>query len=595
MRNSLLDKFTTLIQAFFFDPSSSDTIACQFEQHAHRIPSHPFLLYEDRRYSYAEANALVNKHAHTYIRLGVRKGDVVALMMENRPEFLWHFLGLNKIGAVVSLINTNSIGDVLTHALRVCAPKRVIIGSEVWDSYEKIRSTPLDVPEDCVDIDLDPAHPKGTTAIVWGERLSAASDINPIETRRQTLSDDCALIYTSGTTGLPKPAIVKNRRIYRAGRVWSTLAFRLNESDRLYNCLPLYHSNSVLLATGSVITSGTTMILARRFSANRFWNDIRKHDATSFVYIGELCRYLMNHPPHPQDKNNNVRVISGNGLRRDIWRAFQDRFGIEQVSEFYASTEGNAISINFFNRPGSVGVMLPNVALVKWDAIQQDFVRDKNGFLIKCKTDEAGVLLGRIRENRLWGRWRITPGYDGYLDREATEKKILRDVFRKGDSWLNTGDLLRYDRYMHLYFLDRLGDTFRWKGENVSTFEVQEQIAKWPSVKHVNVYGVQVPGTEGRAGMASIVLDDTLDFDPKEFKSHVNSTLPSYARPLFVRLSKTVDSTSTFKSKKATLQKEGFDPETIDDSLYFLHPDTEEYVPMTKAIIHQLSNQRLRI
>ncbi len=595
MRNSLSNKFAKFLQAVFLNPDSNNTIAFQFEQHARQFPSHLFLLYEQRCYSYAEANALINKHAHAYTNIGVQKGDVVALMMENRPEFLWHLLGLNKIGAVASLINTNSIGDVLSHALRACEPKHVIVGSEVWANYANIRGAQLALPEDCVDIDLDPARPIDADTSVWGERLLNASDSNPLETSRHTLSDDCALIYTSGTTGLPKPAIIKNCRIFRAGRLWSTMAFRLNESDRLYNCLPLYHSNSIILATGSVITSGTTMALARRFSANRFWDDVRKHEATSFVYIGELCRYLMNRQPDPQDRNHNVRVISGNGLRMDIWQAFQDRFGIERISEFYASTEGNALAINLFNRPGSVGIKLPNTALVKWDESRQDFVRDKKGFLVKCKTDEAGVLLGRIRENRGAGRLIISSAYDGYLDHEATEKKILRNVFRKGDSWFNSGDVLRCDKTAHLYFVDRLGDTFRWKGENVSTFEVQEQIGKWRPVKHVNVYGVKIPGTEGRAGMVSMVVDDSRGFDPKEFKLHVDLSLPSYARPLFVRLSNAVDATSTFKLKKATLQKQGFDPDAIDDDLYFRHPDTDEYVPFTKEIYRRLSDQRLRV
>jgi acyl-CoA synthetase (AMP-forming)/AMP-acid ligase II len=372
MRNSLSDKFAKLLQAVFLNPNSSNTIAYQFEQHASQIPLHPFLLYEERHFSYAEANKLINKHAHAYMSVGVQKGDVVALVMENRPEFLWHFIGLNKIGAVASLINTNSIGDVLAHALRACSPKRVVVGSEVWDNYAKIRGAQLELPEDRVDIDLDPAHPVDRETTLWNERLRGVSEANPVVTSRHTLSDSCALIYTSGTTGLPKPAIVKNCRIYRAGRIWSTLGFRLNNSDRLYNCLPLYHANSILLATGSVITSGTTLALARKFSANRFWDDIRKHDATSFVYIGELCRYLMNRPPDPQDRNNKVRVICGNGLRSDIWQAFQNRFGIEHISEFYASTEGNALAINIFNRLGSVGPKIPTVALVKWDETRQD-------------------------------------------------------------------------------------------------------------------------------------------------------------------------------------------------------------------------------
>ncbi|MBN1655603.1 MAG: long-chain-acyl-CoA synthetase [Deltaproteobacteria bacterium] len=595
MRDTLADKIIKVLQAIFSNLNSNETIALQFERLAKESPEHPFLLFEDRRYSYVQSNALANRHAHAYAALGVKKGDVVALVLENRPEFLWHFLGLNKIGAVASLINSNISGDLLAHALRACRPARIVVGSEVWENFAAVRATHADLRETPVDVDLDLAGATSPEAAIWADRLCGASETNPIESGRQRLLDGCALIYTSGTTGMPKPAIVNNCRIYRAGRLWSALAFRLRTSDILYNCLPLYHANAILLATGSVITSGATLALARKFSPKRFWDDIRAHRATSFVYIGELCRYLMNLPPGPGDRNHNVRVISGNGLRNDIWQQFQERFGIERISEFYASTEGNAIAINTSNKPGSVGLMLPNVALVKWDNARQDFVRDAKGFLIKCKTDEAGVLIGRIRQSRRIGKFTTPVSYEGYLDDEATRRRIVRDVFRKGDAWFNTADLLRRDKFKHLYFVDRLGDTFRWKGENVSTFEVQEQIAKWDAIKQVNVYGVQIPGAEGRAGMASIVLSNAHGFNPDGFKSHVDAVLPSYARPLFVRLSNRIETTSTLKMKKIALQKQGFDPDAIGEHVYFRHPDRDEYIRMTREIYRDICARRLRV
>lgn len=574
---------------FFFRTDSHDTIAAQLERRARYRPNRPFLHYTDRRYTYAEANAEANRHARAYRALGIRAGDVVALVMENRPEFLWHFFGLHKLGAIASLINTNLQGVALTHAIRICAPKHVVVGSEVWSRVEPVLDSIGANEREFVDVDRDaesaPIEISVPNVRVWSERIAnqAREDLGE---PGPELSDQAAYIYTSGTTGLPKAAIVRHDRYYRSGRVWAFGAFRFSHHDVLYNCLPLYHSNSILLATGSVITAGASMALSRKFSRTRFWQDVHRYEATAIIYIGELCRYLLNNPPSAEDRSHRVRVASGNGLRPEIWRAFRERFGIPKVAEFYGATEGNAITLNFFNFFGSVGPRLPAMALVRWDEARGDFVRDAAGHLQRVKIGEPGIMLGKIKSRTR---------FDGYQDTAASEKKILRNVFEAGDAWFNTGDLLRVDGWQHLYFVDRVGDTYRWKGENVATTEVQELLMHGPNVDEASVYGVNIAGAEGRAGMAAVVLREGEQFDADAFSRHVASGLPVYARPIFVRVRKELQKTSTFKVQKAELQREGFDPRSVSDPLYFLDPNAGTYVPLTTERYEAIATGRVRL
>ncbi|MFI5307228.1 MAG: long-chain-acyl-CoA synthetase [Polyangiales bacterium] len=581
--------FQRLIRALvFFDESSNRTLAYQIERRAEHTGGHPFLLYGERRYSYAQANAAINRHAHVYAELGVRRGDVVALCLENRPELLWHVFGLHKLGAVTSLLNTQLAGDVLVHAISVCEPSRLVVGSELWAGFAEIRMRLGPLGRDAVYVDVDPdqAGERGAhEAPSFDVLVAEAPATNPETTAQHKLSDLAAYIYTSGTTGLPKAALVKHERFSRAGIAWSG-AMGLRPGDVMYDCLPLYHANGLILAIGSVVTAGATVALARRFSRTRFWADVRKHGATSFIYIGELCRYLLNNAPSASDRDHRVRAITGNGLRPDIWREFQSRFGISKVAEFYAATEGNCITINFANVAGSVGPILPGMALARWSEAKDDFVRDERGFLTEARIGEPGVLLGKIRARM---------AFDGYRDKRETEGKILRNAFKEGDAYFNTGDLLKVDWWKHLHFVDRLGDTFRWRGENVSTTEVQEQLSKWPAVVEVNVYGVKVPHVEGRAGMAALVLAEGRSFDPGEFKAHVDQALPGYARPLFVRLRGAMAVTATFKLKKHDLQREGFDPTASEDALYFRHPERNEYVRLDPELYARINQGNLRL
>lgn len=559
------------------------TLVHQFEARARQQPARTFLLYRDLRFSYGEANALVNRHAAAYREAGLRKGDVVALVLENRPELYWHLLALMKLGVVPSLVNSHAVGKPLAHAIRICAPRRVVVGSEVLGPFAEVRG---EIGDAAVDVDLDAGAVAPAGYPLWSDRLPAGPCRDPVETAAQTMGDLAAYLYTSGTTGMPKAALLKHNRLFRAGKVFGGFGMQLGADDVVYLPLPLYHGTALIVGSASAISFGSTIALARRFSVGAFWEDCRKFGATRFLYIGELCRYLHGAPRKRADRDHSIKSICGNGLRPDIWESFQERFGIERVAEFYASTEGNVVTMNLGGPAGSVGKMLPRQAIVRWDDTRGDFVRGSDGRLQRCRPGVAGVMLGKIADGS---------GFDGYRDPAATEGKIVRGVFDPADAWFNTGDLMRVDRLRNLYFADRLGDTFRWKGENVSTFEVQEQLSTWPGVQEVNVYGVQVAGVEGRAGMAALVLGPGVVFDPASFKAHVDRMLPKYARPVFLRLEDALETTTTLKLKKGDLQREGIEPFKTAPPLFVRHPGTGDYLPLSDVLRRDIAAGRLAL
>ena len=324
-----------------------------------------------------------------------------------------------------------------------------------------------------------------------------------------------------------------------------------------------------MLGTGAVLIGGGTTVIREKFSSREFWNDVVKWDCTMFFYIGELCRYLVTAPPSEAEKRHKIRLCCGNGMRPDVWGPFQARYHIPRILEFYAATEGNVAFFNFGSHPGAVG-RLPwylahrfPIALVQFDIEKEQPVRGPDGFCIKCENNEIGEVIGQIINDPD----KPANRFEGYADKEATEKKILRDVFEKGDAYFRTGDLMRQDEHGFFYFIDRIGDTFRWKGENVATSEVSEAITVFPDVLEANVYGVHVPGYDGKAGMAAVVADSKLDL--KKLRDYLSASLPEYAQPLFVRIRKELDVTGTFKQRKLDLVKDGFDPSKITDDLYF--------------------------
>jgi acyl-CoA synthetase (AMP-forming)/AMP-acid ligase II len=572
----------------FPNRNSHETVAKIFETHAAdpRSADRQLLRYGDRVFSYREGNRCVNRVAHAYQALGLRHGDVVALIMENRPEYLWHYLAAGKLGVSIALINPNSRADGLVRAIHTVSPSRIIVGSEVSQRFSEIHDTLPPALAAGAYMDVDPDCPPTSRISRLDELTASASEGNPLSAARPCLSDLGAYIYTSGTTGMPKAANMSYFRLTNVARAMGVLGWRMRPEDVIYSCLPLYHSNALLVAVGAAITHGATLALARRFSARGFWADVVRHGATGFNYIGEMCRYLVNSPCSEMDRKHGVHTIVGQGLREEVWRAFQARFGIERIVEFYASTEGNIATMNFNSTIGSVGKLLFGGALVRWDSERQDVARGPDGLLVRCRTGEPGVLLGRIRER--------TP-FEGYRDQAATDAKIIRNAFATGDAWYNTGDLFRLDWKRNLTFVDRIGDTYRWKGENVATVEVQEQIARWTPVAEVSVCGVQIDGIEGRAGMASLVMRAPNAFDPGALARHVDATLPPAARPVFVRVQQMLETTDTFKLMKDKLRLCALDPTACQVPVYFRAAGMTCYERLTSAHYREIGSGRLRL
>ena len=559
---------------FFWDPESTDTVPAALQRWASERPQDPYLSFEHRRWTIGSFDAEVNRHARAWRDLGVEPGEVVAISLSNRPAFLFHFYALGKLGAVASLINPALEGAALRHALQVCEPVAILVGEQQRAGLERLGLDELPVAPERVFVDIEDWHLRPTPELgafeAWNPHVSGVSPLVIPQADLQALDDVAAYIYTSGTTGLPKPAVVKHHRLRRAGDIFSGVS-RLSASDCVYVCLPLYHANATAIGVPMTLATRSRLALARKFSASRFWTDCVRHEVTVSMYIGELCRYLHNTPPGPDDTRHQVRCFVGNGLRPDIWEPFLDRFGVERVCEFYAATEGNAETVNLFNLNGTVGPILPwKMKLVRWDSEAETIARGPDGFAITVGAGEPGVLIGKIDERN---------PYAGYTQKRASERKVLHDVFEPGDAWFDTGDLLERDSLWHLHFVDRLGDTFRWKGENVSTQEVAEALNRCDGVRESNVYGVEVPGSEGRAGMAAIVVDQ--EFSAERFYAQVDESLPNYAAPRFVRLVEALATTGTFKHQKGDLREAGWDPERVGAEVLIRDPSIRSYVELT--------------
>jgi fatty-acyl-CoA synthase len=548
----------------------------------------PALLSDRERFSYRELSARSNRYARWAVAQGVNKGDTVCLLMPNRPEFLALWVGVTRVGGVVALLNTNLTGTALAYCINVVAPKHVIVAAELFGSLEAIR--PL-IPG-AAKIWL---HGDANANFARIDReIDGLSDDPPAVNRSITIEDRALYIYTSGTTGLPKAANMNHYRVMLASHAFAGV-MDTRASDRMYDCLPLYHTAGGLLATGAPLLRGGSVVIREKFSAREFWDDIVRWDCTCFQYIGELCRYLINSPPSPLERAHRLRFACGNGLRADVWPEFRDRFRIPQIIEFYAATEGNVSLFNFEGKEGAVGRLPWWVAarfptrIVRFDVERQQPVRDERGFCIECEVDEPGEVIGKILKDA------SRPGqrFEGYANDAETGKKILHDVFEKGDSWFRTGDLMRKDKNGYFYFVDRIGDTFRWKGENVSTTEVEGAVGRFDGVLEANVYGVAVRGRDGRVGMAAIVGKDNLNLTA--LHEHLARELPEYARPLFVRVRNEIDVTTTFKQKKIDLVNDGFDPGTTLDPIYFSDPQKKAFVRVDAALYDGINAGRIRL
>ncbi|HJO23161.1 MAG: long-chain-acyl-CoA synthetase [Myxococcota bacterium] len=573
-------------------PGSRRTTADLIERAAERHPHKSFVRFEGRDRSYCEYNARANRIAHWALARGVGKGDVVALLMENRPEQLEAWAGLAKAGATTALLNTNLRGSSLSRVLQASGCKTLILGSECIDAWVSVGpERPAGLEVLVAEDPRRPAEPLPPAAKSLDEETAGYSDRNLPRSVRADLrgADPLFYIYTSGTTGLPKAARFSHAR-FMGGGLYGLLS-GMTGRDTLYCALPLYHTVGGVMCVNAVLRSGGTLALARRFSAGRFWQDVVEMDATGFQYIGEVCRYLLAVPPSDWETRHRIRFCVGNGLRPDIWEAFQQRFAIPHISEFYGATESNVSLVNLEGVVGSVGRPAPGtaVALVRWNVAKQEHQRTADGRCIAAGVGETGELLGKISEGRT-----AAGRFEGYTDPKATEKKILHAVFEAGDAWFRTGDLLRRDARGSYYFVDRIGDTFRWKGENVSTQEVAEALTRNPDVELAAVYGVEIPGCEGRSGMAALVLAPECSFDGRALYAHVAGTLPAYARPAFLRVQTGAELTGTFKVRKVELQAEGFDPDRVNDPLYCRDDATRIYKPLTPQTLAAIQSGELR-
>ena len=558
------------------------------EDTAARFPDNPAIKSEEACLSYREFNAAVNRCANFFISKGMEKGDVACVCLENRPELLIVYSAMAKIGAINSMINTNLRRDSLKHCLTLHPAKIYIIGEEVIDAFEEVKSD-LGLRSDQTlfylpDLGRKPA-PEGFIDFNLAAENSSVS--NPATTVEVTPADTIAYVFTSGTTGgMPKAAFLKHGRLVRCRYLNGNVVLNLKPRDTMYVPLPFFHTNALALSWPTVFANGSAVAIRRKFSVSNFWNDVRKYDVTAWCYIGELCRYLMNQPPRPDDPDNPLVKIIGNGLRPDIWQDFKRRFGIAKVYEIYGAAESNLYFVNLLNLDGTVGRCSLPYAIIKYDIDEDAAVRDEKGFMQKVDVGETGLLLGEISESN---------PFVGYTSQQATESKILHDVFQRGDAWFNTGDLIRDIGYGHAQFVDRTGDTFRWKGENVSTTEVEAVANTLPQVSLSSVYGVKLPGGDGRAGMIAVIPECRAEeFDLQALGRHFQRSLPAYAVPKFVRLNKNLEFTATHKIKKVKVKKDGFDPAKIEDALYVLLPGGSEYQPLKDDIFADIIANKYR-
>src|SRR5262245_1680205 len=550
----------------------------------------PALLSERERFSYRELAERSNRYARWALAQGIAKGDTVCLLMPNRPEFLALWLGVTRIGGVVALLNTNLTGPALAHCINVVTPKHIIVAAELLGALQTAQ--PLLTSDAKLWL-----HGEATANFPRLDRevdAFAGDTLTGAERRTLTIEDRALFIYTSGTTGLPKAANMNHYRVMLACHAFAGV-MDTRATDRMYDCLPMYHTAGGLLATGPLLMNGGSVVIREKFSVRDFWDDIVRWECNLFQYIGELCRYLVNSSPHPNERAHKLRLACGNGLRPDVWPLFKERFRIPHIIEFYAATEGNVTIFNFEGKEGAVGRIPWFLAhrfptkVVRFDVERQRPVRNDQGFCIECDPDEVGEVIGKILKDP------SKPGqrFEGYAAQSETETKILRDVFTKGDVWFRTGDLMRKDKAGYFYFVDRIGDTFRWKGENVSTTEVEEAIGAFNGALEANVYGVHVAGRDGRAGMAAIVAQPT--FNLTAFREHLVERLPDYARPVVLRLRSNLDVTTTFKTHKIDLVKQGFDPSATSDPIYFNDPAARAFVRLDAALYERIRAGQVRL
>ena len=569
-----------LMRYEFPSPDDNASLAHSFEETVTKFGSNNFIYFENEKWTYNQTNEAANVLANKLIDDGVEHGDRVVLFMENRPNYIISILALNKIGAIGVLINTSLTGNPLIHCINSSDSKKCIVGAELASSLEEV---------------LGEINVKNKSDIYWvkdGSNYECpewASDLDTLIdtsksnnltiTNKVTAKDTAFYIFTSGTTGVPKAALFPNAKIIAASVNISKGGYRIDSSDCMYNCLPLYHSTGLMLGLCACVQVGAATFIRRKFSASAFWKEAKQFNTTAFVYVGELCRYLSFQEMSEEEVNNPISKMVGNGLRPDLWDCFRNRFNVERIVEIYGASEGNALFMNLLNKDETIGMTNAKVGIFKYDVAEDKLVKDKNDKYIEVDDHQPGLLLVEIGPNAI---------YNGYTDKKASEEKVVKNVLVEGDRWFNTGDLVKTMDVgfslgrKHYQFVDRVGDTFRWKSENVSTNEVAEILNSFEHVNMANVYGVKVPKSEGRAGM--VAFNCNLDeFNWDDFSSFVIDKLPSYAQPIFVRIIEELETTGTFKLKKNDLREEAYHLDKVNGNQVFIKkPGQNTYVPLDR-------------
>lgn len=548
------------------------------------------IIFEERSITFSQLNAQANRYANYFADLGFKRGDVVALYMENRPEYLIAASGLSKLGVIVSLINNGLKGPALAHALNICDARAVIAGGEYLEEILAVRKNLVLRSPALILIESEGRNLKLPPGIEDVRALlEGVPEDNPPVTGEVSTEDIIVYIYTSGTTGLPKACAVTQKRWLLLANLGIQIG-HIEQDGVHYVALPLYHNSGFNVGYSALIFYGNTMLLRRNFSATAFWDDVRNHNVGTFIYVGEMCRYIYNQPTKPDDADNPLRCISGTGIRGDLIVPFKERFGVEYVTDTYGTTEGVGLMINLEGIPGICGNLTVNGLrqgeIIKWDFENEYIIRDEFGYAVRCSPGETGLLVCEIN---------VRTPFAGYVNNpQATEAKILRNLLEEGDQYFDTGDLVKLHERDNFSFVDRLGDNYRWKSENISTNMVSSVIDGFGHIEDANVYGVEVPGAEGRCGMAALKLLEGDSIDWEEFSDYIIKWLAPYARPHFLRLRPVLDANNSFKQVKKALQNEGFNPNIISDPLYFLHPESKRYVPITAELYDDIVNQRLR-
>ena len=585
----IMKRFPAIAKGLYYysikDAQKTITLGTLVENNAEKYANRPAILFEDRSITWGDFNAWSNRIAGYFQAQGLKKGDSIAVFLENRPEVLAVIAGAAKIGVACAMLNSAQKGKVLEHSINLVTPKMVVVGEELVSAFDDVKaSLQLDHPTpflflaDTNTLNVFGDAPSGYANMA--QQVSTINSDNPVLSDPPRTGDTAIYLFTSGTTGLPKAAPGSHNKFLKAYGGFGLMSLAMRPEDVFYCTLPLYHGTGLVVCWGSVLAGGSALALRRKFSASAFWDDVRRYDATVFGYIGELCRYLLNQPPSEQDRNHGLTKMLGNGLRPSIWKEFKERFGIETISELYASSEGNIGFSNFFNLDNTVGMSTASYKLVKFHDGTRDPVRNDKGTMQEVAKGDPGLLVGEITK-----KW----SFEGYTQKEATEKSILRDAFKKGDAWFNTGDVLREIGCRHLQFVDRMGDTYRWKGENVSTNEVENILDGSGMVEEAIVYGVEIPKTNGKAGMVTLVPNsETFDID--KLLGFLRDNLPAYAVPVFVRVTQAIEKTGTFKYRKVDIQKAGYALERPHEEVFAWLPKTDGYIRLTPELVSEIDS-----